>query len=794
MSRLSDSKDPLLWQQLAGLISAPNENSLNELVRFFAMEFNADSCSLYLLDERTDELVLRCAHGDAQGQIDRFRLGQGITGAAAFHRKIIQVSHMQQDPRYVLRSNPDARSQFESIIVIPIKEGDDLRGVINLKSRTLRRFSEAEVRILEDICPLVLALLNAVEVDETMRRRSDEVRALNELGQAMNTGLELDESLELIASLAADVLRARGAAIRLIVEDGSLALATVLTESGGALDPEYEKRIAEYVAATGEPIMIDDVRSTRDPSALGASMACVPLVLQDRIVGTLTLFDKFGPLGRERRRFSVDDLNMLFALSSQIAAEIEDIRLTGRLQELIRSEKQQGAELQQLYNRSLALLQSISDGLLAIDKKGYVEEINAVAAGILGRPITAGERILADELVDDKPSLRSWLADGGQFNNRVITLRTVRGNAAVMANLQPVMNDEKRVVGAVLTFREMGEVGRLVNRVIGVQRTYTFDDIIGTSSVIEKAKELARIAAGTSSNILIEGETGTGKEVFAQAIHNASAFNEGPFLAVNCGAIPRDLIESELFGYVEGAFTGASKKGRLGKFELASGGTIFLDEIGELPKDVQVKLLRVLQEKSIVRVGADRTIPINCRLIAATNRSLMREVEEGRFRRDLLYRINVMKLEVPSLRERQGDISLLAERFMRTFAERNGKVVKQIAPDVLSRLLTYDWPGNVRELENALEHAIALVRDQTISLTDMPANVTETTPSRDGQHKEVGFERAKVNHHEAVLQLHLEALRAEAGDVSKAAERLGISRATLYRRLKEYGLARQSQY
>ncbi|MGB1892006.1 MAG: sigma 54-interacting transcriptional regulator [Candidatus Latescibacterota bacterium] len=794
MSRLSDSKDPLLWQQLAGLISAPNENSLNELVRFFAMEFNADSCALYLLDERTDELVLRCAHGDAQGQIDRFRLGQGITGAAALHRKIIQVSHMQQDPRYVLRSNPDARSQFESIIVIPIKEGDDLRGVINLKSRTLRRFSETEIRILEDICPLVLALLNAVEVDETMRRRSDEVRALNELGQAMNTGLELDESLELIASLAADVLRARGAAIRLIVEDGSLALATVLTESAGALDPEYEKRIAEYVAATGEPIMIDDVRSTRDPSALGASMACVPLVLQDRIVGTLTLFDKFGPLGRERRRFSVDDLNMLFALSSQIAAEIEDIRLTGRLQELVRSEKQQGAELQQLYNRSLALLQSISDGLLAIDKKGYVEEINAVAAGILGRQITAGERIVADELVDDKPSLSSWLADGGQFNNRVITLRTVRGNAAVMANLQPVMNDEKRVVGAVLTFREMGEVGRLVNRVIGVQRTYTFDDIIGTSSVIEKAMELARIAASTGSNILIEGETGTGKEVFAQAIHNASAFNEGPFLAVNCGAIPRDLIESELFGYVEGAFTGASKKGRLGKFELASGGTIFLDEIGELPTEVQVKLLRVLQEKSIVRVGADRTIPINCRLIAATNRSLMREVEDGRFRRDLLYRINVMKLEVPPLRERQGDISLLAERFMRTFAERNGKVVKQIAPDVLSRLLTYDWPGNVRELENALEHAIALVRDQTISLTDMPANVIETTPSRDGQNKELGFERAKVNHHEAVLQLHLEALRAEAGDVSKAAERLGISRATLYRRLKEYGLARQSQY
>ena len=153
-----------------------------------------------------------------------------------------------------------------------------------------------------------------------------------------------------------------------------------------------------------------------------------------------------------------------------------------------------------------------------------------------------------------------------------------------------------------------------------------------------------------------------------------------------------------------------------------------------------------------------------------------------------------MKLEVPPLRDRQGDISLLAERFMRTFAERNGKVVTQIAPDVLRRLDAYDWPGNVRELENALEHAIALVKNQTISLTDMPANVIETTPSRDGLHEELGFEQAKVNHHEAVLQLHLEALRAEAGDVSKAAERLGISRATFYRRLKEYGLARTSQY
>ncbi len=786
MSNASSTDRAPLWQRVLALMASPQSNSLEEFVRLLAQWFEADCCALHLLDRRTDELVVRASYGDMEGQVARFRLGQGITGSAAFHRNVIQVAPLQRDPR------SDAQSvgaqKYSTIVVMPIEDGDELRGTIGLQRVAVRPFTEGEMGHLEDVRQLVLALLGAVDVHETMGRRSDEVRALNELGQAMNSGLGLDESLELIASSAADVLQAKGAAIRLLVEDGSLALATVLFESEGALDPQYEKRIAEYVAATGEPIMIDDVRSLKNPQELGSSMVCVPLVLEERIVGTLTLFDKIVPLGTERRRFSIDDLNMLFALSSQIAAEIEDIRLTGRLQELVRSEKLQGAKLRQLYNRSLALLQSISDGLVAIDQRGYVEEINTVAARILGRRITSSERILADELVEDKPPLRSWLMDGGQFNSRVVTLRTTSGAVAVMANLQPVMDENQQTIGAVLTFREMGEVGRLVNRVIGVQRTYAFDDIIGASSVMDKTRELARIAAGTRSNILIQGETGTGKEVFAQAIHNASAFSEGPFLAVNCAALPRDLIESELFGYVEGAFTGASKKGRLGKFELASGGTIFLDEIGEMPLEVQVKLLRVLQEKSIVRVGGDRTIPIDCRVISATNRDLQSEVEGGRFRRDLLYRLNVITLEVPPLRERQGDIRLFVEQFVRTFAERNGKVVTQTQPEALALLCRYDWPGNVRELENAIEHAVALVKDRTIALEDLPASLLQDTVAAEESKNTTGFELAQIRYRDAVSNLHLEALRAAGGDVIKAAEKLGISRATLYRRLKEHGL------
>ncbi len=779
-----------LWRQTLAHIASPDPTSLNALVRLFAETFGADFCALYLLDGRMDELVLSASHGPVQGQAVRLRLGQGITGAAGLHRKIVQVPHMGRDPRSAVLAKVAQAESYASIIAVPIEDGGELRGVINLQSVAVRRYSADEVGALEAARSLVLALINAVEVRQTMERRSDEVQALNELGQAMNSGLGLDESLELIASLAADVLRAKGAAIRLLVEDGSLALATVVIETENELDLQCERRIAEYVAATGEPIMIDDVRAPRNPQDLGASMVCVPLVLEDRIVGTLTLFDKIAPLGTERRRFSIDDLSMLFALSSQIAAEIEDIRLTGRLQELVRSEKQQGAQLRQLYSRSQALLQSISDGLIAIDRDGYVEEINAVAARILGRRITGDERVRADDLVEDKPPLRSWLAEGGQFNNRVITLRATVGAVAAMANLQPVMDGEGQTTGAVLTFREMGEVGRLVHRVIGVQRTYSFDDIIGNSSVIEKAKELARIAAGTSSNILIQGETGTGKEVFAQAIHNASAFSEGPFLAVNCAALPRDLIESELFGYVEGAFTGASKKGRLGKFELASGGTIFLDEIGEVPPEVQVKLLRVLQEKTIVRVGGDRTIPIDCRLIAATNRDLHREVEGGGFRRDLLYRLNVIALDVPPLRERQEDIPLFVERFVRVFAERNGKVVTRVDPETLQLLSRYPWPGNVRELENAIEHAVALVKDRTIALEDLPPSLLQEAELASGA-EDSGFEGAQKGHREAVRRLYLEALRAEEGDVVKAAARLGISRATLYRRLREHDLLRE---
>ena len=345
-------------------------------------------------------------------------------------------------------------------------------------------------------------------------------------------------------------------------------------------------------------------------------------------------------------------------------------------------------------------------------------------------------------------------------------------------------------MGAVLTFREMNEVGRLVNRVIGVERIFNFDDILGESAVIENSKELARVAAGTASNLLIVGETGTGKEVFAQAIHSASAFSDGPFLAVNCAALPLDLIESELFGYVEGAFTGASRKGRLGKFELASGGSLLLDEIGEIPPEVQVKLLRVLRGKAIVRVGGDRKIPVDCRVMAARNRNLHQAVAEGGFRQDLLYRLDVISIDLPPMRDRAGDLPLFIERFIRIHAERNHKVVEGIEPDALSLLTQYAWPGNVREVENVVEHAVALARGRLIAIADLPASLNRALGA-DGK-STTGLADARRGFETAQQRLYLEALKEGGGDVPRAAELLGVSRATFYRRLRKLGLTAQS--
>ena len=312
--------------------------------------------------------------------------------------------------------------------------------------------------------------------------------------------------------------------------------------------------------------------------------------------------------------------------------------------------------------------------------------------------------------------------------------------------------------------------------------TYTFDSLIGNSLTFLDAKDQAKKAAKSDSNVLILGESGTGKELFAHSIHNDSKRSMGVFIKVNCAAIPAELLESELFGYEEGSFTGAKKGGKIGKFEAADGGTIFLDEIGELPLHMQVKLLRVLQEKEVERVGSTRSIPIDVRIIAATNRNLEEMVEKGEFRLDLYYRLKVMTIVVPKLSERSEDIPKLVHHFLRKYQKLMNKQIEGISDRALRILNSYSWPGNIRELENSIERALNMVDEAEMITSDhLPEEIRGyKSPSSTLTLNEVMEETER---HTIINYLEL-----MNGNKSETAKVLGISRTTLYEKMNKYGL------
>ena len=316
-----------------------------------------------------------------------------------------------------------------------------------------------------------------------------------------------------------------------------------------------------------------------------------------------------------------------------------------------------------------------------------------------------------------------------------------------------------------------------------VRDRYGLPGLLAGSAQMAQVVELVRRVAPTSATVLIRGESGTGKELIAKAIHHASDRARGPFVAINCGALPETLLESELFGHLRGAFTGASGT-KKGLFEEADGGTLLLDEIGEMAPSLQVKLLRALQSGEIRPVGSTQAITVDVRVVAATNRDLEQLIRQGGFREDLFYRLNVIPVTLPPLRERREDIPLLAEHFLGRAAQRLGRSLR-LGPAAVDRLLRYPWPGNVRELENAIERAAILARDQTIEPDDLPPHVTGgvilgPAPGLEREHTLAEAERAHI----------IQTLERCGGNHSRAAEMLGIGRTTLWRKLKEYGLDR----
>lgn len=425
------------------------------------------------------------------------------------------------------------------------------------------------------------------------------------------------------------------------------------------------------------------------------------------------------------------------------------------------------------------ITESISDGLLSINAEGIITNINANGARILNLMTTncIGQHIGA--VVDFEPVVLNVLKTKQGYVEKEFCLPSKRGDLHFIKTAILLQDEQGELDGVVEIFREIKRVRRNLQQAARMASTFSLNDILGESAPVVQLRRLVKQVAPSDTTVLVMGESGTGKELLAQAIHQCSNRREGPFVAINCGAVPRDLMESELFGYEGGAFTGARAGGRPGKFELARGGTLLLDEIGEMPLDMQVKLLRVLQQKQVVRIGGSQLIPIDARIIAATNRNLWELVQAGQFREDLYYRINVVDITVPPLRERSGDIPLLIAHFLQQFAGRDGGC-KAISPDAMNLLLSWQWPGNIRELENALKRACCLSGFSRIEAEHLPRSIQNSGRSQ-GQPGVLSLKEAE--------RITIEnAIHSTGGNVSQAAKVLGIGRNTLYDKLKEYAI------
>ncbi|MFA4884615.1 MAG: sigma 54-interacting transcriptional regulator [Desulfotomaculaceae bacterium] len=497
-----------------------------------------------------------------------------------------------------------------------------------------------------------------------------------------------------------------------------------------------------------------------------------PITANTEVIGTISLI-AFDDEQKETLTKNTDSL----------------IEFIGRMADLISSKALEGeimAERMVMVNRLEAVVDAVYEGVVAIDHEGLFTHFNQSAERLFG---AKKGNIIGRDSKQILPSLSEVLQDGKGFSSREVFISFEGRKLHLLSTARPIKTDDIMVAGVVATFRDFKETQRLAYEIMSNQEMIDFEDLVGTSRSFAEVKAKAlKISSGTST-ILIMGESGTGKEVFARAIHAASPHGHKPFVSINCGAIPENLLETELFGYDEGAFPGARRGGKQGKFELANGGTIFLDEIGNLSLYLQAKLLRYLQDRRIERVGGTRMIPVDVRVIVATNNDLQEMVRKNLFQDELYYRLSVIPLIIPPLRERPEDIPLLLEFYMKRFGKLLNKDIQAFKSEALKACVKYYWPGNVRELVYAVEYAINLEENSLISLESLPPELREETKkrTRDG----IGGDGRLLQ----LAQLEKEAIATaldrygwtDEGKIN-AARALGISRATIYRKIQRYGL------
>ncbi|MCQ2547231.1 MAG: sigma 54-interacting transcriptional regulator [Clostridia bacterium] len=543
-------------------------------------------------------------------------------------------------------------------------------------------------------------------------------------------------------------------------------------EERGNLEGNY---LYARVLRTGETQYVADAIHAKDYDEKGAegtvsgerAEICTPIILGEEIIGIIGLV-----------AFTEAQNKILADTNRNMIGFVE------RMADLLaaKADQQQTLESAEVSRDEMStVLETAHEGIFALNQGGYVKHCNNIAAELFDttkKDIT-GKHI--SQLMPGSPALSVFDSGKGYTENEEIFI--VNGQQYhFIVTVKPVLSGDE-TEGLVVSFRDIEEAQKLVYNFNNRTLKNTVDDIIGTSKNIMAAKRNTLKFARGNSTVLITGESGTGKEMFAKAIHYASSRAEKPFVTVNCGAIPENLLESELFGYEKGAFTGASEKGKAGKFEQADGGTIFLDEIGDMPLHLQVKILHVLQNMRFERVGGNREVLVDVRVIAATNQDLEKLISEGKFREDLYYRLSVIPLSVPPLRERREDIRLLMRHFLKKYNAFMNRKIDSFSGEVEELFMNYNWPGNVRELENAVEYGTNMAFGNEIGIDEVPARILRNG-NNSVKYSNLDMplaDQVKIFEKEIIT----EKLKQTGGVKDAVAKELGLSRATLYRKLAE---------
>ncbi len=538
-------------------------------------------------------------------------------------------------------------------------------------------------------------------------------------------------------------------------------------EESGNLDSGY---IYGQLLKTGSDYIIEQATHLPPYGAKENELAeiCCSIHMEGQVLGLIALV----AFREEQKKalFSEGRNHMLFLkrMAFLIAAKLSETKKTNQLR---------------------VILESIRDGLLAVDRNGLIVSCNRMAAQLIGKE---RNHLLGKALSEVWPEcpIQEIIQSGTPFQDREEIYTDENGNLKhFLTTILPVfLGDEtsattgSELTEAVISFQSIDDVRNMIYQYTEKKQKLDLSEILGVSEAIGEIKDQAAQIAQSQSTVLITGESGTGKEIFARAIHSASKRSKEAFVTVNCGAIPENLLESELSGYDEGAFTGARKRGKVGKFELANKGSIFLDEVGDLPLHLQVKLLHVLQRREIERVGGNRVIQVDVRVIAATNRDLQVLMEQKEFREDLFFRLNVIPLQIPPLRDRQEDIPILLQYFLKRF---NGLIGKEIAgfdAESMALLQSHHWPGNVRELENAVEYAVNLEKENLVTAKCIPPRVRDSWAGREAL---TSLKDQMAYYEKKIIEVCLKETGTSMEGKRKAADRLAISEATLYRRIRE---------